>query len=311
MSKAPVILFVYNRLDKTKQTLDALNNNVGVEETDLIIYADGAKNIEGREAVMAVRNYIENVFAPISRFRSVKLIKREKNRGLAASIIDGVTEVITQYGTAIVVEDDLLTSVDFLNYMNGALSFYKDMRQIGSISGYTEPIKYLKKYKKDIFITRKGECWGWATWKDRWVTVDWKVSDFESYYRDENRRKAFNSIGGGLDNMLCLQMEGKLDSWAVRWCYHLFSNNMLTVYPRVSKTRNIGMDGSGTHCAPTDRHDVELDNKIRKYKFEMLPVNYRIEREIVRFEMNEKTFTELAINKLKRIIKTGDKTSVR
>ena len=97
----------------------------------------------------------------------------------------------------------------------------------------------------------------------------------------------------------------------MRWCYHLFSNNMLTVYPRVSKTRNIGMDGSGTHCAPTDRHDVELDNKIRKYKFEMLPVNYRIEREIVRFEMNEKTFTELAINKLKRIIKTGDKTSVR
>lgn len=310
MSKAPVILFVYNRLDKTRQTLDALNNNDGAQETDLIIYADGAKSIEEREAVLAVRNYIENDFEPTSRFQSVKLIKREKNMGLANSIIEGVTEVITQYAAAIVVEDDLLTSRDFINYMNEALIFYKNIPQIGSISGYVEPIKYLKKYKKDIFITRKGECWGWATWRDRWETVDWKVSDFESYYKDENKRKMFDSIGGGLDNMLCLQMAGELDSWAVRWCYHLFNNNMLTVYPQSSKTCNIGMDGSGTHCAPTDRHNVELDNNIRKYKFEVLPVNHKIEREIVRFEMNEKSFIELAINKLKRLIKMGDRTVV-
>lgn len=303
MNRAPVILFVYNRLDKTKQTLDALNHNDGVRETDLIIYADGAKNREGRESVMAVRDYIENVFVPLSQFRTIKLIKSEKNKGLANSIIEGVTEVINQYAAAIVLEDDLLTSRDFINYMDEALTYYKDMPQIGSISGYTEPIKYLKKYKKDVFITRKGESWGWATWKDRWETVDWAVSDFETYYNDKSKREAFDSIGIGLDHMLCLQMKGKLDSWAVRWCYHLFKNNMLTVYPRMSKICNIGMDGSGTHCAPTDRYNVELDNTIKNCRFEMLPVNYKIEREIVRFEREEKTFMELAINKLKRLTK--------
>lgn len=303
INRAPVILFVYNRLDKTKQTLCALNENVGVEETDLIIFADGAKKIDEREKVIEVRNYIENEFVVMSRFHRVKLIKSDLNKGLANSIIEGVTEVIKQYGEAIVVEDDLVTSKDFINYMNSALEYYRDIPTIGSISGYTAPIKYLKRYKRDVFITRKGECWGWATWKDRWLEVDWEVSDFVEYYKDMMKRREFNSIGGGLDNMLCLQMEGKLDSWAVRWCYHLFCNKLLTVYPRVSKTYNIGMDGSGTHCTATNRYDIQLSNTIKTCNFELLSVNRKIEQEIARFELNEKTLAELALDKLKRVLK--------
>lgn len=301
MSAAPVVLFVYNRKNKTIDTLDALNNNYGVEATDLIIFADGAKSEEVKPQVNSVRDYIKNSFAKKSKFKSLKLIESENNKGLAKSIIDGVSEIINQYGKVIVVEDDLITAPDFLAYMNKGLDYYENMADIGSISGYSYPISYLKKYKKDVYILRKGECWGWATWKDRWENVDWEVKSFDEYVNNPQKRKEFDSIGAGLDSMLCLQMKGEIDSWAVRWCYHLYCNKLLTVYPRISKTQNIGFDGTGTHCTVTNMFETQLADEVKDCRFEKLPANYKIEREIVKFELNEKSFWELAVNKIKTL----------
>lgn len=302
MEKAPVALFVYNRKEKTKQTLNALNKNYGVEETNLFIFCDGPKDENAVNKVKEVRLYLHKEFVSESKFKSVKIIESDKNKGLANSIISGVTEVINQYGKAIIVEDDLLTTRDFLNYMNGGLDYYQDKSCIGSISGYMYPLNYLKKYKKDICILRKGECWGWATWKDRWSQVDWNVSDFDNYYNDLKKRKQFDSIGAGLDNMLCAQVSGKIDSWAVRWCYHLFCNKLLTVYPRVSRTYNIGVDGSGTHCEETDKFNTSFDDNISfACKFEMQKVNHKVEKEINKFDSNAQPFAVLIKNRLVRM----------
>lgn len=292
---APVVVFVYCRPEHTKKTLQALNKNILAPDTDLFIYSDNAKNQNALENVNAVRKFIDN-FKNNSVFKSVSIIKAEKNQGLARSIISGVTDVVNKYGKVIVVEDDLITGNDFLAYMNGALDFYKDNSKIGSISAYTYNIDALRNYDKDVYMTYKGECWGWATWKERWNDVDWNVENYKDFYKDFKKRKAFDSLELGLTHMLDMQMCGKIDSWAVRWVYHLFENKLMTVYPKISRVINIGFDGSGTHCKVVRKEESTLKFQEKAIKFENLKVDPKIAKEVARYE------TRNPIVRLERII---------
>lgn len=281
MQKAPVVVFVYKRLDKTKKCLEALEENHGAEETEVFIFSDGAKGTEDRNAVQEVRDFLE-WYEKKHSFKSLTVCLRETNWGLARSIIYGVTEIISQYGKAIVVEDDLITSRDFLDFLNGALEYYADSKKIGEISAFTYPLKGLETYEEDIYITRKADCWGWATWKDRWELADWEMKSYP-IYRKKGMQKEFEKLQKGIHKMLRMQMKGELDSWAVRWCYSLFMKEMLTVYPKVSRTRNIGFDGSGVHCGVTD-HDYRIYDGTGTCVFKDLDVESELEREAAVFE---------------------------
>ncbi len=278
MDYAPVIVFAYKRKDKLEQCIYALEQNMGAEKTDLFVFSDGAKGKDDREKVQQVREYLDQCILN-SRFKKAVVYKSEVNKGLAHSIIDGVSQIIGVYGKAIIVEDDIITSSGFLSYMNEGLAYYADLKTYGSISAYTSELPGLEKYNKDIYVTRKGECWGWATWKDRWDKVDWQVGDFGSYLKNRKERRNFESLQAGIDNMLISQMNGEIDSWAVRWCYHLFKNELLTVYPKYSRVKNIGFDGSGTHGLSEMKVNRIENSYGNKCKFEALPVNRRLEKE--------------------------------
>ena len=128
----------------------------------LFIYSDAGKDEYDLPKVNEVRDYIKT----IDGFKKVTILEREKNWGLAKSIIDGVTEVIDKHGKIIVIEDDLVTSPYFLKFMNEALSFYKDQNKVWHISGWNYPIDVSR--LEDVFLWRFMTCWGWATWSDRW-----------------------------------------------------------------------------------------------------------------------------------------------
>ena len=254
---APVVVFAYNRKDHLEKTLTALNKNRLAEESELFIFSDGSRTEEGRERVQAVREYIEE-FRKVSRFCKTTVFYAEKNKGLANSVISGVTSVIDQFGKVIVVEDDLLTSLDFLEYMNQALEYYEKNDQIWSVSGYAPPLPCLEAYPEDVFVGRRMATWGWATWKNRWETVDWDVKDYPEFIRNKKLRKEFDQAGPDMTYMLMRQMNGFQDSWAIRWTYQQFKEKMYTLYPRESRVFNLGMDGSGVHCSATDRFEVEM-----------------------------------------------------
>ncbi len=153
MLLAPITLFVYNRLSHTKQTINALKKNKLAEQSELIIFSDSFKNSDDKKKVNQVREYIRS----IKGFKGVEIIERPDNFGLANSIIDGVTRVVNQYGKVIVLEDDLVTSSFFLEYMNNALLCYEDDPQVISIHGYNYPISDLP----EIFFIKGADCWGW------------------------------------------------------------------------------------------------------------------------------------------------------
>lgn len=275
---APVVLFVYNRLDHTTNVIDSLRKNLLAKETDLYVFSDAAKTENGLGKVNAVREYIRKADWRES-FQSVTVVEAEKNKGLAKSIIGGVTDILEKYGKVIVVEDDLVLSPYFLNYMNGALDYYKDVPDVWSISGYSFPMKSLKNYPHDVFYSYRGSSWGWATWLDRWIKTDWEAKDYEKMMQDKGWQKRFNRGGADLTGMLGLQMEGKINSWAVRWVYTQSNLDMYTVYPKNSYILNDGCDGSGTNSGTHNELDTDIADSLAKCKFEKLEIDKKIARE--------------------------------
>lgn len=254
---APVVLFVYNRADHTKATLEALARNTLAPQSDLIIFSDAPKNEAAAAAVDAVRALLDDV----TGFASVRVVRRKRNMGLARSIISGVTEVVKQYGTVIVLEDDLVTSRFFLQYMNDALGHYADDPKAFSIGGYQFPDRTMTipaAYRYDTYTSYRCCSWGWATWKDRWEKIDWDMSYFDTFMADREAQARFDRGGPDMTQMLIHQRQGRIDSWAIRFCHAHFFYDTRCIYPVKSLVNNIGLDNSGVHCGvdPRRQHDA-------------------------------------------------------
>lgn len=241
MELAPITLFVYNRPNHTKKTVEALQKNSLAKESELFIFSDGPKNKEVIDKVLEVRNYIKT----ISGFKKVEIIERNENIGLANSIISGVTEIVNKYGKIIVLEDDLVTSPYFLSYMNNALVFYENEDKVISIHGYNYPVK---KELPETFFLRGTDCWGWATWKRGWDLFEPDGKKLLKELENRNLIKELDLNGAySFSGMLRRQIAGFNNSWAIRWHTSAFLKNKLTLYPGRSLVENIGQDRSGTH----------------------------------------------------------------
>ena len=240
---APICLFVYNRPWHTSQTIEALAKNELADKSELFIFSDGPKDDKTKQKVAEVRLYLKN----ITGFKNITIIERTENYGLANSIISGVTEIVNKYGKIIVMEDDLISSPYFLKYINEALNLYENEEKVISVHGYIYP---LKGKLPETFFIKGADCWGWGTWKRGWDLFESNGQKLLDKLKAKNLTYEFD-FNGSFDytKMLEGQITGKNDSWAVRWYASAFLNNGLTLYPGRSLIRNIGIDGSGVHCA--------------------------------------------------------------
>lgn len=248
---APIALFVYNRPLHTRQTVEALLRNDLAAESELFIFSDAAKNINAAPAVDEVRRYIRG----IRGFRSVSIVERAENFGLARSIIGGVTKLCNEYGRAIVLEDDLLSSPYFLKFMNEALDLYMDTPEVMHISGSMYPVKQ----NEDVhsYFLRLPLCWGWATWSRAWAKFSKDINVMKQF--DRRMISRFN-FDGTYDywKQLELNRDGTINTWFIFWYATVFLNNGLVLFPGRSVIRNIGMDGTGVHRVSTNDYEVDI-----------------------------------------------------
>lgn len=258
--RAPVVVFVYKRLQHTKKTIESLMKNTLASETDVYIYSDGYKGDEDYDDVIKVRNYIR-LLKEMHPFKKLEIIESPKNQGLANSVIKGATEVINRYGKIISVEDDLLLSPYFLKYMNEALDIYQNEPEVWSIGSHSAKLPFMDSYDYDVFFCHRASSWGWGTWLDRWKKVDWNVSDYNRFKLNLRERKKFNLGGDDMASLLDRQMCGLKDSWAIRWCYAQYKEGTYCVRPVEPVVINIGQDGSGTHCTKNMYSDAVMSKK--------------------------------------------------
>ncbi|MCL2073641.1 MAG: hypothetical protein FWH18_06960 [Marinilabiliaceae bacterium] len=286
---SPIVLFVYNRPNHTLQTLQALKNNILANESILYIFSDGNKDsstdIEKLQ-VLETRKIIKQE----KWCKEVIIIESEKNRGLAESIITGVTEIINKHGKIIVLEDDIVTSPFFLQYMNDALNYYENYNKVWHIAGHSH--NFFRHINSDTFFTTFMGCWGWATWADRWKffeknpqkvlsKISWKENRKFTY---NNRYKVIWQIKANII--------GKRNTWAVFWYSTIYLNNGLCLNPKISFVKNIGMDGSGVHCGTSNILDTNLCDKYPIY----------FEKEIYETDFTRKIFENNLSTKNKKLI---------
>ncbi len=279
MNYAPVIMFVYNREDHFQKTYEALAKCPEAKDTVLYVFSDGAKNSQSEAAVDNVKKCVRKAISQ-KDFKDMFLIESPKNKGLAASVISGVTKVINEFGSAIVVEDDCVPSVHFLKYMNSALDYYKSNKKVGSIAGYAPPIKFPERYSADIFAAYRSCSWGWATWAEVWNKVDWDLKFMPEFYRNPDMIKKLNSFGNDRFTRLYRQTVSNANSWSVKFGAHHIKEDLLTIYPKYSYISNIGCDESGVHSKAEDAEKmrVDLSKAIAEPRLENVTVNKDIQK---------------------------------
>lgn len=256
MIATPICLFVYNRPKETENILNSLSACRGSEQHPLFIFSDGAKNTQVVAEVAAVRKILHRPWP----FLSIHYNESCENRGLAKSIIEGVSQILNQYEQVIVLEDDLVLAPDFLEYMEQSLQVYRNDHRIWSISGYSPPIEIPEDYAQETYLIPRASSWGWATWKNRWEDIDWDIRDYPQFRKSPEKRRKFDEGGNDMSRLLDLQQQKRINSWAIRWCYAQFLKNMYTVYPVKSKVINQGFGSNASHAGWHDtRHRVELN----------------------------------------------------
>ncbi|MGY4535887.1 hypothetical protein ACVW0P_000281 [Mucilaginibacter sp. UYNi724] len=282
MNTAPIALFVYNRPDHTGQTLSYLQKNFLAAESDLFIFSDGAKTDADKAAVEEVRQ----VAAAASGFRSVRVVAREQNMGLANSIIAGVTQLVNQYGNVIVFEDDLISSPYTLQYFNDALARYAYEDKVMHISAYMFPLADVA--LPETFFFRAAFSWGWATWASAWKNFEPDIDKLIAAFDDEKINQF--SIEGTMNFWKQMQAfkARKNNSWAIRWYASVFLNNGVTLNPSQSLIHNIGHDGTGVHSNIENMYGVQVAKQPVKYFPEILQENKNAYEAIKYFLKNRK-----------------------
>ena len=247
MNVSPVVVFAYNRPSHLRETLSALAANELAKKTPVYIYIDGPRSERDHEPIRKVQDLVSRC----TDLNIVGCVNADRNRGLSESVIAGVSSVLAEHGSVIVLEDDLVTSPHFLSYMNLALNKFSAVKDVMSVSAYGRPgvrERLREGDPYDAYFVPRNSSWGWGTWQEAWELADWGMKDYPEFRSDKSERKRFAQAGSDVDLMLELQQNGLIDSWAIRWTYAHFRNNGLSLVPYESYVRNIGFDGSGTHC---------------------------------------------------------------
>jgi hypothetical protein len=240
MSYAPVVIFGYKRPKHLYHLLNSLEKCEYSNKTDVFIFVDGARREEDKPIILETYK-IANMDR---KFRTKKVIRSDYNKGLANSVIDGVTEIINKFGKVIVLEDDLIVNKNFLRVMNNMLDFYEQDEKIWSISGYSFPID-TSSIIVDWYAVKRASSWGWASWHNRWNKIEWDMNALLT--KNAQKLKSLYREIPDSKMMIYNYKKGFIDSWALRWTLNQYFLDKISLSPKYSLLRNNGFDSSGTH----------------------------------------------------------------
>lgn len=298
-----IAIFAFNRPELLHRTLTALAANDLADKASVTFFCDGPRREKDEPGTRAVRELAKKK----QGFAAVEVVERPKNMGCAASVIDGLMEMFRLHERVIVIEDDIVTSPHTLRFLSEGLARYADSENVFNIAAWTPP--HIARdlpvdYPYDVYAIPRFNCWGWASWRDRFQDIDWDVIDYQEFKKSPQLRRAFNVGGEDLSPMLDRQMESKINSWAIRADYARFKKNMLGINPVRSYALNIGM-GSGTHTTTATTYwDSDISLAVEHPRFmEDVSIDTRIlETYLACYKGQKRSLPVRAINKLSRML---------
>ena len=289
-----VLIFAYNRPGNLTTLLDSIKNAEGYSKFHYRILIDGPKNVEESSAI---RNVIEIArdFQKWLGEEKVSIKAQDVNLGLAKSVILGVSQGLSSRESVIVFEDDLEVSRKALLYFERGLEIYKEDKNVGAICGYTP---FDLESPQSTFFLNEASSWGWATWFDRWKDVNWDAEYLYGSIVNSKRNLEFDSLGSyPFTEMLLLQIQRRIDSWAIRWQANLFLDNKLCLYPNRSLVNNLGFRGIGTHASRDSRYEVVVCQNFDT-KFKSIPIQENLSARVALSQFYTRLNSDIGIRAL-------------
>lgn len=260
---APVVMIAYNRPDLIRWTMNNVALADGAANHEIFMFIDGPRNEDDE---LKQELIYSSVISYQARLPRLKVIRRGRNYGCRGNIVDAISQIISKYGRAIIVEDDILVSRTFLDYMDEALSFYENDKRIWSINAYQSPVLQIPSdYPHDVYLNPVNMCWGWGTWADRWGQVDFDLKDWGAMRNDPDMIMKLNKAGRHLRGMIERQYAGQLKTWDVQCAYHVVKNGLMSIEPKYQLSKNIGFNSlvGGEHYTM----DLPFLSRQRYYNF--------------------------------------------
>jgi len=296
-SEAPIAVFVYKRPNHAARLIESLLGNEPVRHSPIFVYCDGPRTPDEHHAVAETRRVVRDRFGA-----RCEMVERVANCGLAASIISGVSDLVHHYGRVIVLEDDLVLHSGCIGFLNAALRRYADDRRVWHVNAYRYPIP---RASAPVF-SRLPSSWGWATWERAWAGFEPDAVKLERAVRAAGLASHMD-FGGRFPyyEMLKAQIQGRIDSWAIRWYASVLIQRGLSVYPNVSQVMNKGMDGTGVHSGETADYDVEIGAASEDWPAEVIEDQSTYLQMQAYFGNMRGSLVRRAARRLKRAILTG------
>lgn len=273
---APVLICTLNRHVHFKRCVESLAACTNAEKTDLFIGFDYPLKEAHWEGYEIIKAYLPS----IKGFKTVNIVSRTKNFGIAQNFSSMRNYVFERYSRLILSEDDNVFAASFLDFVNKGLSVYEDRKDIFSVAGYNSPYPIPDWYKYDAYLNMTYGAWGVGIWRDKWENVIWSL---ENYNTMLSKREIYNFIKRStyFDTFLKVRDTGELLGDVFLTIY-LLHNKMYSVFPVKSRVRNTGHDGSGAHGGysslyinqpiyegieePSLPFDLQFDKRLYRYK---------------------------------------------
>jgi hypothetical protein len=239
----PIAFVIFNRPSVTRRVLHAIRE---VRPSMMYVVCDGARAGRPGEdlAVMQARAVLNEVDWPCE----VRTDFSDINLGCKRRVSSGLNWVFANCEEAIVLEDDCVPDPTFFQFCQDMLNRYRHDELVFSVAGSNFQGGQ-SRTNEGYYFSKYFHCWGWATWRRAWKTVD----------LDLKRWKQFVDAGGLAEvcdasneerywgQVLAAQTRGEVDSWAYSCLASSWMNRMLNIIPDVNLVRNIGFDSQATH----------------------------------------------------------------
>lgn len=244
MNYSPILISVYDRVAHLTKCVESIKENKEAKDSDLFIAVDYPNKASDKDKIEKVLKYC----ASIDGFKSVNIIKRNKNFGAGINATEALFELFEHYDKAICMEDDNIVSSTFLEFMNDALNYYENDDRIINITGFNYPVDMPATYDKDVYIWPAYSAYGVGYWRKKFNREYLELNDFDEFITDKKLVDAFNNVA---EHILPILFHGLKNGEIYGDCaisYNYFRKNKFALFPVISKVKNIGYDGSGLHC---------------------------------------------------------------
>lgn len=295
----PILFLIFNRPDTTKQVFQTIRK---IKPERLYVAADGPRNNDANEVTLCQET--RAIINKVDWQCEIKTLFRDSNLGCRKAVSSAIDWFFENEEMGIILEDDCLPNQSFFLFCNELLIKFRYDKRVMMIGGVNFISDKTEHFQHSYFFSKYTLIWGWATWRRAWQYYDVNMDAWEKMRKNSNREALLNQLNSSSHwhKIFDLVYKNKINTWDYQWTFACWSQNGLSIIPKVNLVSNIGFDKNSTH---TNKKDKRVNMERYETSFPLTHPNVMFSNSIADEYLNKKfihvTILQKIISKLKKI----------